>query len=207
LPEHYYSQQPSSKEEMRTFADTLRGRSWTFQTNAGVFSKGGVDFGSRLLIETMEIPEDADVLDMGCGYGPIGLTAACLAVKGRVTLVDINERAVELARQNALRNGISNVEILQSNLFERLQGRTFRVILCNPPIRAGKRVVHTIFEQAREHLPENGKLWIVIQKKQGAPSAWSKLRELYGKVEEVARDKGYRIFCATNERIPGGAFY
>jgi len=198
LPEHYYSQQPSSKEEKRTFVDNLRGRSWTFQTNAGVFSKGGVDFGSRLLIETMEIPEDADVLDMGCGYGPIGLSAAYLAVKGRATLVDVNERAVELARENAARNGISNVEILQSNLFERLQGRRFRVILCNPPIRAGKQVVHAIFEQAREHLLSDGKLWIVIQKKQGSPSAWRKLQELYGKVEEAAKDKGYRIFCASN---------
>jgi 16S rRNA (guanine1207-N2)-methyltransferase len=147
----------------------------------------------------MEVPEQARILDVGCGYGPIGLTAARLAPRGHVTMVDVNERAVELARANAETNGVRNVSFAVSDLFEALDGRSFDVILTNPPIRAGKAVVHRIFEEARAHLNPGGSLWIVIQKKQGAPSAKAKLEELYGTeaVEEIGKDKGYRILVAT----------
>lgn len=197
MAEHYYSKQPTAASDPKSIQVPLRGRTFTFVTDAGVFSKGGIDFGSRLLIEMMDIAEQDEVLDVGCGYGPIGLAAATLASRGRVTMVDINERAVELARANASRNGITNVEIVQGDLFEPLGGRTFTKILSNPPIRAGKTVVHRLFEQAYDHLVKGGQLWIVIQKKQGAPSALAKLESLYTSVREVDKDKGYRIYCAT----------
>lgn len=197
MAEHYYSKQPTAASDPKSIQVSLRGRTFTFVTDAGVFSKGGIDFGSRLLIEMMDIAEQDEVLDVGCGYGPIGLAAATLASRGRVTMVDINERAVELARANASRNGITNVEIVQGDLFEPLGGRTFTKILSNPPIRAGKTVVHRLFEQAYDHLVKGGQLWIVIQKKQGAPSALAKLESLYTSVREVDKDKGYRIYCAT----------
>ncbi len=136
------------------------------------------------------------MLDVGCGYGPIGLTAATLVPNGHVTMVDINERAVQLAIENAERNGITNVTIKQSDLFEQVKDDRFDVILTNPPIRAGKETVHTIFELAYEHLNEGGTLWVVIQKKQGAPSASAKIESLFGRVEEVTKDKGYRILKA-----------
>jgi 16S rRNA (guanine1207-N2)-methyltransferase len=194
VSDHYYSNKPTVEHDLRTVRVTLRGVELVFWTDAGVFSKSGVDFGSDLLIESMEIPEDASVLDVGCGYGPIGLSAAKLAVQGRVTMVDINERAVELARRNAETNGITNVEVLVSDRYAGVQGRRFDVILTNPPIRAGKQVVHSIFEGAVEHLTERGELWVVIQKKQGAPSAKKRLEELFESVEDVARDAGFRIF-------------
>lgn len=197
MAEHYYSKQPTAASDPKSIQVPLRGRTFTFVTDAGVFSKGGIDFGSRLLIEMMDIAEQDEVLDVGCGYGPIGLAAATLASRGRVTMVDINERAVELARANASRNGITNVEIVQGDLFEPLGGRTFTKILSNPPIRAGKTVVHRLFEQAYDHLVKGGQLWIVIQRKQGAPSALAKLESLYTSVREVDKDKGYRIYCAT----------
>lgn len=144
----------------------------------------------------MEIPEDAKVLDVGCGYGPIGISAAQLASKGHVTMIDINSRAVELARENAQHNGIRNVTVMESDVLSAVEGQAFDVILTNPPIRAGKAVVHAIFEQAYDHLNEGGCLWVVIQKKQGAPSAVAKLESMFAVVEEVGKDKGYRILKA-----------
>jgi 16S rRNA (guanine1207-N2)-methyltransferase len=146
----------------------------------------------------MEIPKTAKVLDVGCGYGPIGLTAAKLAVQGHVTMIDVNGRAVELARENARNNQINNVTIMESDLFAALEeGQQYDVVLTNPPIRAGKDVVHAIFTGAYERLCPGGSLWIVIQKKQGAPSAKQKLDSLFAQVEEVTKDKGYRIYRAV----------
>lgn len=196
MSEHYYSRKPNVEHDLHIIEETMRGRRFIFVTDAGVFSKRGVDYGSKLLAETMALPDDARILDVGCGYGPIGLTAAVLAHKGTVTMVDINERAVALAKQNANRNSVNNVEILQSDLLSELKGRTFDVVLTNPPIRAGKETVHRIFEQAHEALVPGGAFWVVIQKKQGAPSAYDKLESLYDRVEQVERDKGYWIIKA-----------
>lgn len=198
MSEHYYTAKPTVGHESIQFQEVLRGQTLTFVSDAGVFSKKGVDYGSRLLIETMEVAPSARVLDVGCGYGPIGLSAALLADKGTATLVDINERAVELSRANAKRNHISNIRVLQSDALEQVREERFDCVLTNPPIRAGKEVVHRIFEQAFHVLSVEGELWIVIQKKQGAPSAYSKLESLFGEgqVEEVTKDKGYRIIRA-----------
>lgn len=200
MSDHYYSPKPSSPSAKHVIVEKLRGKTYSFVTEAGVFSRREVDFGSRLLIETMVIPADAQVLDVGCGYGPIGLVAADLAKDGFVTMIDINERAVAAAKENAERLGIRNVRILQSDRFEALGEQTFDCILTNPPIRAGKAVVYSIFEGAFQRLRSGGTLWVVIQKKQGAPSAFSKLEELFGSVEEVKKEKGYWIFCAIKEK-------
>lgn len=197
ISEHYYSKQPTAAHDVHTIEETLRGRKFTFVTDAGVFSKKGVDYGSKALIAAMQLPDDAAVLDVGCGYGPIGLAAASALFQGKATLVDINERAVELARLNAQRNHIANVEILQSDMLAEVMDRKFDVVLTNPPIRAGKETVHRIFEQAHEVLNPGGSLWIVIQKKQGAPSAFAKLESLFSKVTEIGKDKGYRIIKAV----------
>ncbi|MGN7360934.1 class I SAM-dependent methyltransferase [Paenibacillus sp. SAF-054] len=196
MSQHYYSNQPEASHDRRQLEETLRGQTLKFVSDAGVFSKKGVDFGSKVLIEAMDIPEHAEVLDVGCGYGPIGFVAARLAVKGHVTMLDVNSRAVELAKENAKLNGIGNVTVLESDLFAAVKDKSFDVVLTNPPIRAGKDTVHAIFEQAYAHLRDGGTLWIVIQKKQGAPSAKAKLEGLFGRVEEVTKDKGYRIFKA-----------
>ncbi|MDR0271345.1 class I SAM-dependent methyltransferase [Paenibacillus sp.] len=196
MSQHYYSNQPEASHDRRQLEEHLRGQIFRFISDAGVFSKKGVDYGSKVLIEAMEIPENAEVLDVGCGYGPMGFAAARLAACGHVTMLDVNSRAVELAKENAKLNGITNVTIQESDLFAAVEGKTFDVVLSNPPIRAGKDTVHAIFEQAYGHLRDGGALWIVIQKKQGAPSAKAKLESLFGQVEEVTKDKGYRIFKA-----------
>ncbi|MCK8489728.1 class I SAM-dependent methyltransferase [Paenibacillus sp. MBLB2552] len=197
MSDHYYSNKPTAAHDRKTWEAMLRGQTLRFVSDAGVFAKGGVDFGSRTLIEAMDIPEDAEVLDVGCGYGPIGLTAARLASRGHVMMIDVNSRAVELAKENAAANGVNNVTIAESDLFSAVGERQFDVVLTNPPIRAGKATVHAIFEGAYERLRSGGSLWVVIQKKQGAPSAKAKLESLFAQVEEVTKDKGYRIYKAV----------
>src|SRR5699024_4046628 len=138
VTEHYYSQQPQSKHDVKTLTSQIRGRDFTFTTDAGVFSKGKVDFGSKLLIDTFNADEcvQGDILDLGCGYGPIGISLANIFPHRRVVLVDVNERAVMLSKQNAEQNEVENVEVLQSDGFANIKERTFASIITNPPIRA-----------------------------------------------------------------------
>ena len=195
--EHYYTNQPGTDSREQTFTFTLRGQEFRFITDRGVFSKNRIDFGSVLLIETMEIADGMDVLDVGCGYGPIGMSAASLTPNGQVLMVDINERAVDLANRNLELNRMANARAIVSDRLAAVPtDQKFDVILTNPPIRAGKQIVHGIFEEALAHLKPDGTLWVVIQKKQGAPSAFARLQELYDEVEEVERKKGYSIFRA-----------
>lgn len=197
LSEHYYSKKPSSSSNPQTWTFQLRGRLFTFTTDSGVFSKKEVDFGSRLLIESFKQPEiEGDFLDVGCGYGPIGLSIAKDFPERKVEMIDINERAIELANKNKAINQVDNVVIYQSDLFEHVGNKMFAAILTNPPIRAGKSVVYAIFEQSFAHLLPDGELWIVIQKKQGAPSALEKLQSLFSEVEVVEKKKGYYIIKA-----------
>ncbi|OXM14986.1 class I SAM-dependent methyltransferase [Paenibacillus herberti] len=202
MSDHYYSRKPGVQENRQEHETKLRGFAFRFLTDNGVFSKGGIDYGSRFLIEQMQIGESDQILDVGCGYGPIGLTAAQLAPRGQVVMLDINERAIELATENARRNGITNADIRHSDLYEAVGTDTFDVILTNPPIRAGKAVVHRIFEEGAALLRPGGSMWVVIQKKQGAPSAEAKLQQLFGKVIEVGKDKGFRIFRAIGAETP-----
>ena len=190
---HYYTNNVNARSDEKDFGYTLRGFNFKFTTDIGVFSKREVDFGSRLLVESYTAPEvDGNILDVGCGYGPIGLSLAKSYVNRNIHMVDVNQRALELSRKNAQDNKISNVTIYESFCYEGVTSE-FASILSNPPIRAGKKVVHAIIEEAKEYLVENGELWIVIQKKQGAPSAKAKMEEVYGNCEVVAKDKGYFI--------------
>lgn len=193
MADHYFSNSPSSKSDRKKIEFTLKGHRFVFLSDHGVFSKSEVDFGSRVLIESFTAPDvEGDILDVGCGYGPIGLSLAKEYKERMVHMVDVNERALGLAKENAGNNGLNNVCIYQSNVYEQVEGQ-YAVILSNPPIRAGKQVVHDILEKAYDHLLPDGELWIVIQKKQGAPSAMKKLEELFSEVEVVEKKKGYYI--------------
>lgn len=193
MNEHYYSRNPKSTHDLREFNTEISGIKFHFTTDASVFAKRMIDYGTRLLIEHLPFPLYGNVLDVGCGYGPIGLTVAALSPEAAVTMIDVNKRALELSRLNAVHNKIDHVEILESDGLAAVSERHFDWILTNPPIRAGKRVVHSIFEQARQHLSSQGQFWLVIQKKQGAPSAIKKLETLFTNVDVVGRSKGYAI--------------
>lgn len=198
MTEHYYSKEQQVESAPRYIDFNLRKHSIKFKTDNGVFSKSEVDFGSRLLVETFEYPEiDGDLLDVGCGYGPIGLSLAKDDLDRTVHMVDVNDRALSLAKENAGINKIDNVEIYESDCLNSVTKKDFGAILTNPPIRAGKKVVHTILEQSFKHLQPGGQLWVVIQKKQGAPSALELLEGIFSEVEVVEKKKGYFIIKAT----------
>lgn len=199
MSEHYYTSRPSAGHDEHRFTAALRGVETQFVTDAAVFSRDRVDFGSALLIEAMEIGPTDTVLDVGCGYGPIGITAARLAPQGRVYMVDVNERAAELARRNLAENGIQNAEVRVGDALAPVAGLAFDKVLTNPPIRAGKAVVYAIVEQAHQALKPGGSLWVVIQTKQGAPSMKKKLQETFGDVEDVDRQAGFHIFKAVKQ--------
>ncbi|WP_347548101.1 class I SAM-dependent methyltransferase [Pseudalkalibacillus hwajinpoensis] len=198
MGEHYYTKNPGVKSDPNRITAELRGRRFQFTTDSGVFSKKEVDFGSKLLIETFEEPEiEGDIVDAGCGYGPIGISLASGLSNRRFYLLDVNERATELAMNNAIRNSVHNVSVMESDQLCAVKDKTFASVITNPPIRAGKQVVHGILEEAHHVLKKDGTLWIVIQKKQGAPSAINKLEEMFGHVETVVKKKGYYILKAV----------
>jgi len=197
MSDHYYSKQPQSAEKTSIISCELKNHAFSFTTSSVVFSKRGIDFGSQLLIETFQAPDIAgDFLDLGCGYGPIGISIAYFHDEHQVYMVDINERAVELAKKNAQYHNVSNVHVMQSNGFEHLKGQSFAAIITNPPIRAGKKVIQGFFKESATHLVDKGELWVVVQKKQGAPSIITYLSTLFSKVEVVQKKKGYYIIRA-----------
>ena len=192
----YYAENPDAAHDIHELRVDLLGEKMTFLTDAGVFSKKMVDFGSQLLLKCLEVNEGETVLDVGCGYGPLGLSLV-KAYGVQVTMVDINNRALDLARQNAERNRVE-AEIFQSNIYEQVEGK-FDHVISNPPIRAGKQVVHEIIEKSRDFLNDGGDLTIVIQKKQGAPSAKAKMEDVFGNCEIIKKDKGYYILRSVKE--------
>jgi len=194
--DHYFTNNEELKSDESIFEAELLGRKFKFTTDRGVFSKDGVDFGSRLLIENFQIPDVAgDLLDVGCGYGVMGLSLAHLCSKRLVHMVDVNLRALDLTSRNALANKLENVKIYESFCYDNVQER-FAAIVSNPPIRAGKKVVHQILEEAPRKLAPGGQLWIVIQKKQGAESARKKMAEVFGNCELVVKKKGFQILVS-----------
>lgn len=197
MSEHYYSVDPKVKSDPKEWTTDLRGKTLRFRTDAGVFSKGEVDFGSKLLAEAFTMPEvEGDVLDVGCGYGPIGLSIAASFPERNIHMVDVNERALTLAAQNAKQNDVGNAMIYSSDALSKVTAGGFAAILTNPPIRAGKETVFKFYEEAYSKLETGGELWVVIQKKQGAPSTINRLIELFGNVETVVKKRGYYILKA-----------
>ena len=186
----YYAENPDAAHDIHDLRVELLGHKLTFLTDAGVFSKKMIDFGSQLLLKCLELEKGERVLDVGCGYGPLGITLV-KAYGVQATMVDINNRALDLARKNAERNQVS-ATIFQSNIYEQVEGK-FDHVISNPPIRAGKQVVHEIIEKSKDFLEDDGDLTIVIQKKQGAPSAKSKMEDVFGNCEIIKKDKGYYI--------------
>lgn len=202
MSDHYFTNRPQTASETSAWTYTLRGKEFKFVTDTGVFSKKTVDFGSRLLIETLDFSEmvPGNLLDIGCGYGPIGLSLAKEDAERKVEMVDVNERALGLAKQNASNNRLANVLIHTSDIYESVEGKDFAAIVSNPPIRAGKQVVHGVLTGAYDLLKHGGTLTVVIQKKQGAPSAKAKMEETFRNAEVIAKDKGYWIIQSVKDR-------
>ncbi|MBF0780175.1 MULTISPECIES: class I SAM-dependent methyltransferase [unclassified Granulicatella] len=206
MTNHYYTNQSEVISQERKHTIHVANLALQMYTDNGVFSKMGLDFGSRVLIETLlqEKLCAGNILDVGCGYGPIGITLAKYYPDKFIQMVDINERAVHLANKNIELNTVTNAHALHSNLYEHIEDFQLACIVSNPPIRAGKSVVHHIIEHAHEHLASEGKLIIVIQKKQGAPSAQKKMESIFGNVTLLNREKGYWILCSQKDATDRG---
>lgn len=195
--DHYFSNAPLSAHNERQITATLLGFEMRFHTDAGVFSRDDVDPGSRLLVESVA-PMSGRVLDMGCGWGPVGLSIALKNPECTVLMADVNERAVDLSERNRRTNGVLNASVIQSDAFESVEGE-FDHILTNPPIRAGKAVIYGMFDESFRRLRTGGTLNIVIRKQQGAPSAKKHLEEVFGNAEVIAKSGGYWIIRSTKE--------
>lgn len=198
--EHYFTNNESLKSELRTIEYKYKDQTFIFNSDNGVFSKNKVDFGSRVLIETVlkENKRKVDtLLDVGCGYGFMGIVLAKI-LNAKPTLVDVNKRAVHLTKMNLKENKIDG-ETFVSDIYERVQNQ-FDLIITNPPIRAGKIVVLKILQEAKNHLKEEGELWFVIRKDQGAKSIIKEL-ELEYKIEIVKKEKGFFIIKAKKVDI------
>ena len=190
---HYYSKEQNDIESNPTYFNfNFKGLELKFKTDNGVFSKDYIDYGSFAMLKAF-IPNDIDlpILDMGSGYGPIGITVSRL-YKKEVYMCEINERAYNLSLDNIKTNN-ANCKAYNSDLYEKVEGMQFSSIITNPPIRAGKDTVFKIYDEAYNHLIVGGELWVVIQKKQGAPSSKAHIEELFGNCEIITRDKGYYI--------------
>ena len=193
--EHYFTNNPNLKSELRTIKYKYKEYDLTFYSDNGVFSKDKLDFGSALLLDTIfnnVKDENLKVLDVGCGYGFIGISIAKI-LKGIVTMCDVNKRALHLVKKNCLENNIE-AEVLESNVYENVTD-IYDLIITNPPIRAGKETVYSILDGARDRLKAKGELWFVIRKDQGAKSTMAHLEETM-KCTVVEKSKGFYIIKA-----------
>ncbi|SES11637.1 class I SAM-dependent methyltransferase [Salisediminibacterium halotolerans] len=198
MSDHYYSHNPDIDSKRREIRVSLREQPFSFVLDRGVFASAGLDFGTQVLIEAFEEPPvDGPMLDIGCGWGPIGISLAVFYPERDWVMLDVNQRSADLARENAVKNSADNCEILCQDIRDFPANRTFAAAVTNPPVRAGKDTVFAIYEKAYELLGRGGELWVVIQKKQGAPSTENKLKELGFSVTLAAKKKGYQIFRAT----------
>ncbi len=190
--EHYFTRKPTSPNSIQIIKDTLKGRVLKFKTSSGVFSKDKIDFGTKILIETVQICPDDGLLDVGCGYGAIGISLSFFCRS--VVMADINERACRLAKENVRLNKVSNTYVVCGRL-SCLQ-YLFDVIVTNPPIRAGKKVVFQLIEESKILLKENGKFYLVARTRQGAKSIYSLISEIFSQVEYARLKGGYRVIKA-----------
>lgn len=190
---YYFSNDENLKSEEKQYDTMINGIKFSFITDNGVFSKNKLDFGTRSLLENIDDIKE-DVLDIGCGYGPIGIY---IAKKFNLIpdMIDINKRGLKLAKKNAELNKVE-VNIFESDIYEAVKKR-YDFIISNPPIRVGKRVLYQLLFEAKNHLKENGQLIIVINKDQGAKSLIKDLEKDY-KIASINKNKGFFVICAVN---------
>ena len=193
---HYFTPHAKSEKNLRMVHTHLRRQAFRFLTASGVFSNRRIDPGTKLLAESMILPSEGHVLDLGCGYGVVGIAAAAFNHNLKLFLVDINERAVWLSKQNIQLNNISNAEAKQGNLYEPVEELTFNCILTNPPVSAGMETVRAIILQASQHLEAKGSFQMVIRSKIGGKTLSQFLENVFGNMEVLSRKSGYRVFLS-----------
>ncbi|ERL27177.1 MULTISPECIES: class I SAM-dependent methyltransferase [unclassified Leptotrichia] len=211
---HYFSEKQEVKSDRKIIKYEIENKKFEFVTDNGVFSKTKVDFGTDVMLKVFlrenvdRKNQKFDVLDIGCGYGVVSVVMKSFFQKIKTVSSDVNERALELTRENLLKNEVvkakdnelenDDFEVRKSFAFDNISEK-FDVILSNPPIRAGKQTIFQIYEKSFEHLNENGEFYCVIQTKHGAKSTQKKLEEVFGNCETLEINAGYRIFRSVRK--------
>lgn len=195
--DHYYSKEPTSKSEERIIEYELNGCKFKFISDNGVFSKNKIDFASEFLIKTIFNEVKGNILDVGCGYGVIGIILSKNNNVSSATMLDVNHRALELAKKNINLNKVE-AKIIESDGFENIS-EEYDTIVTNPPIRAGKTVIYQIYKDAYNHLKKDGILYLVINKKHGAPSTIKELNNIFGNCEIVDKKAGFHVLKCIKE--------
>lgn len=198
MNDQYYTADPSSESKPVPCAFPYRGHGLNFMTDAGVFSKGELDVGSRLLLDALPALH-GDVLDLGCGWGAIGVAIAKANREARVTMADVNHRALALCQDNCARNGVE-AQVVESDGMSAVMDKHYDAIVTNPPIRAGKQVIYQMFADASVSLKPGGALYLVIRKQQGAESCVKYLKTLYDRVEKLDKSGGFWVLKATEPK-------
>lgn len=197
MNKHYYSRK-SRKGVYQLISDYIRGVSVEFEVVSGLFSYKYIDEGTKLLLEYAEINEKGIVLDLGCGYGVIGITLAKLNSNLEVYMIDVNEDAVEIAKRNIIRNGLdpNRVKVLRGNLYEPVKNIQFNAIYTNPPLSAGMHVVEQIIKEAPTYLQKEGTLQIVVRR--GSEKVYKLLTEVFRSeaIKKLASKRGYKVYLA-----------
>ncbi|RLE77429.1 MAG: 16S rRNA methyltransferase [Thermoprotei archaeon] len=196
---HYYSIEPLYGKRTYKIQTTIKKFSITLYTSSGVFSARRIDPGTFLLAETMIIKNGWRILDLGCGYGVLGILAAKLAPHGLVYMVDINKQAVRLAKLNAKLNNVKNVKILWGNLYKPVKNETFNTIISNPPQAAGLDTLKVIIRDSLKHLDKGGLLQIVAKHRKGGARLHALMKKYFGNVKVLARKAGYRVYISEKQ--------
>ena len=199
--EHYYTNNPTSKSEEKEIEYYIADKKIKLVVDNGVFSKNHVDIATNFMLNVL-LKENikGDVLDVGCGYGVIGITLASFFKDLKVVMIDINERALGLAKKGVKLNKLDNISVLESDGLSALkESEKFDCVVTNPPIRAGKQVLYKMYEDSFNHLKEGGVLLLVINKKHGAPSTKDYLMDLFGNCEVLDKKTGFNVIkCVKN---------
>jgi len=197
--DHYFVDEPKSEERFGLVRATLCKRGFEFLTASSVFSKKRVDLGTRLLIESMVLPKTGYVLDIGCGYGAVGIVVAKFNPKLNVIMTDVNSRAVRLARKNAVLNKVGNTEVRYGCFYEPVEDLLFDCVLSNPPVSAGMETVKTLVTQAPKHMADKATFQMVIRSKIGAKALPALFNETFGNCSVLSRESGFRVLIGQYE--------
>jgi 16S rRNA (guanine1207-N2)-methyltransferase len=199
--EHYFSEHPNGRFVKEKFDVELFGKKFIINSGSGLFSLKELDFGTKLLIENAKIPKpDSEILDLGCGYGIVGIALKSKYPESNITMIDINERAVKLSKQNCDENDVI-CTVLKSDIFSNseLRDKKFDAILTNPPFSAGKKVCIDIIKQSYDHLTKGGLLELVAPHNKGGESLKKAMLMTFNNVGELDKKRGYRVYISVKK--------
>lgn len=196
---HYFTSDEGVKSQPHLIEYTISNYTFSLISDYGVFSQGKLDRGSEALLKHLtSINLSGTILDLGAGIGVIGITLKTFFPELKVIMLEINERAIKMAKENIRRDNLADIEVRTSDVCSALrENEKFVAVVTNPPIRAGKNTVYRMFKEGYDHLFDGGSLFFVMRKSHGAPSAQKFVAELFGNCELVKRDHGYYIFHAV----------